>query len=538
MGRVNLLEGLSDNIVIDKDKCTACGICVDTCILDNLRLELSPCRRACPLGVNCQGYVQLIARGQEAEALTMLQETLPFAGILSRICSQPCETECQRRQTDGEAVAIRALKRYLVDRASDVEIPLPDMQADSSKKIAIIGSGPAGMMAAHDLRCHGHAVTILEAEASPGGMLRNAIPEFRLPQDILDKEIDLLRRMDVDFQCSTRVGQDVTVKSLQDQFDAMVLACGCPGHTLLGGSGENLTGVYYGLPFLRAARSNTKPAVGREVIIIGGGNVAVDAAQTALRLGAHKVSMVCLESYDEIPAYANELQSALTEGVNLECSWGSVRFYEKEGVLNGVEFQRCMKIFDEAGGFSPIFDDCELKSLDADTVIVAIGQERSMDLMEHLDLVDNGDVFVDPLTLQCRHPHIFMAGDVVTGPLSAVEAMGQGRRAAESVHRFLTDAHLTYGRKYAGPIVTDFSIDESRGANITRAALTEHKCDGPGDFQEIEQTWDKTTAQEQASRCHSCGVPFGQYRTCWFCLPCEVECPNDALYVEIPYLLR
>ncbi len=532
------MEGLADNIVIDKDKCTACGICVDTCILDNLRLELSPCRRACPLGVNCQGYVQLIARGQEAEALIMLQETLPFAGILSRICSQPCEAECQRRQTDGEAVAIRALKRYLVDQASAEEIPLPDMQADSSKKVAIIGSGPAGMMAAHDLRCHGHAVTIFEAEASAGGMLRNAIPEFRLPHDILEKDLGLLHRMDVDFQCSTRVGQNISVEILQDQFDAMVIACGCPRHVTLGGSGENLKGVYYGLPFLRAARSDTKPVVGKEVVIIGGGNVAVDAAQTALRLGAHKVSMVCLESYDEIPAYPNELQSALADGVNLECSWGSVRFYEKQGVLNGVEFQRCLKVFDETGGFSPEFDDCELKSLDADTVIVAIGQERFMDLMEDLDLVNHGEVSVDPLTLQCRHPHIFMAGDVVTGPLSAVEAMGQGRRAAESAHRFLSGDHLTYGRRYAGPIVTDFSIDESRGASIARAALREHECDGPGDFQEIEQTWDTETAREQASRCHSCGVPFGQYRTCWFCLPCEVECPKDALYVEIPYLLR
>ncbi|MGD2272634.1 MAG: FAD-dependent oxidoreductase, partial [Desulfobacterales bacterium] len=296
MRRVNLLEGLSDNIVIDKDKCTACGICVDTCILDNLRLELSPCRRACPLDVNCQGYVQLIARGKEAEALTMLREKLPFAGILSRICSQPCEADCQRRQTDGEAVAIRALKRYLVDQAAEAEIPLPDMQSDSNKKVAIIGSGPAGMMAAHDLRCHGHAVTVFETEAAPGGMLRNAIPEFRLSQDILEKELALLRRMGIKFQCGAPVGQDVTVESLQGQFEAMVVACGCSGHVTLGSAGENLAGVYYGLPFLRAARGKARPVVGKEVVVIGGGNVAVDAAQTALRLGAHKVSLVCLES--------------------------------------------------------------------------------------------------------------------------------------------------------------------------------------------------------------------------------------------------
>ena len=222
MREKNMLEALSDNIVVDMDKCTFCGVCVETCILDNLRMALAPCRQACPLGVNCQGYVQLIVRGQKEEAMALLRETLPFPGILARVCSHPCEDQCHRKETTGQAVAIRALKRHLADFSASAEPPLPDIQDDTNQKIAIIGSGPAGMLAAYDLRQKGHHVTIFDKENEPGGMLRWAIPEFRLPTDILKQEIGLLERMGVKIECGKKLGHDYTINGLKTTTNSQV----------------------------------------------------------------------------------------------------------------------------------------------------------------------------------------------------------------------------------------------------------------------------------------------------------------------------
>jgi len=536
--RVNLLESLSDNIVVDKDKCTTCGICIETCILDNLRMELSPCRQACPLAVNCQGYVQLTARGEESKALELLRETLPFPGILGRICSQPCEESCHRKQVDGEAVAIRGLKRYLADQFMAREIELPQMETDTGRTAAVIGSGPAGLLAAHDLRIRGHGVTVFEAEAAPGGMLRWAIPEFRLPLEILDKELALLHAMGVNFQCGISLGKNKTIEDLKKEFDAIIIATGCPDYGKLNTEGENLPGIYHGLPFLHDVRAGRTPRVGKKVVVIGGGNVGVDSAQTALRLGAVDVTLVCLESQDEIPAYQNALDSATAEGIKLECSWGPVRFDSAQGELKSVEFQQCLKVFDDCGNFSPIFDTCQLMTLAADTVIVAIGQIQDPKLFAKIGLSQKEMSQIDPLTLQTSDEMIFLAGDVFGGPSSVVEAMAGGRRAAESAHRLLKGEHLRYGRSYPGPVETDFEIDTRRGTKSKRVKTQEHRCLGKGDYAEIEKPFDKQAARTEAKRCYSCGQPFGKFRTCWFCLPCEVECPHEAIYVEIPYLLR
>jgi NADPH-dependent glutamate synthase beta subunit-like oxidoreductase len=538
MKRRNLLECLSDNIVIDKDKCTACGICVNTCVMDNLRLKLSPCRQACPLGVNCQGYVQLIARGEDEKAIEMLQEVLPFPGILGRICSHPCEEACHHRKIDGEAVAIKMLKRYLADQLVDSPIITTDMAVSSGKQVAVIGSGPAGMMAAYDLRVKGHGVTVFDAEKAPGGMLRWGIPEFRLPQAILERDIAMLEQMGVTFKSATAIGKDKSIEALKQEFGAIIVATGCPQHARLNLKEEDRPGVFHGLPFLRDARAGKKPEVGNKVVVIGGGNVAVDAAQTALRLGATDVTMVCLESENEVPAIGEALAGAKAEGIKLKCSWGNPSFSETNGVITGVEFVRCLNVVDGCGKFNPSFDSCELKAMDADTIIVAIGQRADTAFLEKTGLTQEKIREIDQLTLQTADEMIFMAGDVVTGPSSVIGAMAKGRCAAESAHRFLSGEHLSYGRAYPGPIETDYEIDTSRGNGIGRCAVPEKRYQGKGDFQELEMSLDKETARKEAGRCYSCGQPFGKFRTCWFCLPCEVECPNDALYVEIPYLLR
>jgi len=272
--------------------------------------------------------------------------------------------------------------------------------------------------------------------------------------------------------------------------------------------------------------------------VIGGGNVAVDGAQTALRLGADSVTMVTLEADQDLPAFPWAVESAVSEGVKLECSWGNPTFQFEGGELKGMDFQKCLQVFDKCGCFMPSFDDCQLKTLDADTVIVAIGQGADTAPFESTGLVKDGAFSADELTLQSSDENVFLAGDVVSGPSSVVAAMAGGRQAAESVDRYLNGEHLRFGRTYPGPIETEFDIDTDRGSEDKRVQIPMHPCLGKGDFKEIEQGLHKETARKEAARCYSCGQPFGKYRNCWFCLPCEVDCPHEALWVEVPYLLR
>jgi len=527
--RINLLEALSDNIKVNKDKCTACGVCVDTCILDNLRLKLAPCRQACPLGVNCQGYVQLILRGEEQAGLEMVERKLPFPGILGRLCSAQCEANCQRKKETGEAVAIRALKRYLSDAAG--EPALPEKAPDSGKSIAVVGSGPAGMLAAWDLLLQGHAVTVYDSEPEPGGMLRWAVPAYRLPAEVLSAEWGKLESLGARFQGETALGRDVTLEELTNDYDAVVLALGCPRPKRLGIEGEDAKGVSHALALLKAARTDTPPNLSGRVVVVGGGEVALDTAQTALRLGAKEVTVVSLEDRQGMPASPEAVALAEAEGVVLDGSWGPTRILSKNGAVSGLELKRCLGVLDAKGNFAPSFDECALKTMEADAVIVAIGQERDASL-------PGGPASCDPLTLQTPAANVFLAGDALSGPSTIVQAMASGRQAAESAHRLVTGQHLTYGRSYPGPVETEYEIDTSRGSDAARVDVPLHRLSGAGDFTEVEQCLSAEQAKTEAGRCYSCGAPFGKFRTCWFCLPCEVECPQEALWVDIPYLLR
>jgi NADPH-dependent glutamate synthase beta subunit-like oxidoreductase len=535
---INLLTALTDNIIVDKDKCVACGICVEKCPMDNLRLKLSPCRQACPLGVNSQGYVNLIARGEEEKAMELVHEKLPFPGILGHICSQPCEANCHHTSIGSSGISIRALKRYLADRFSKNEDhPLPDIAPATGKTAAIIGAGPAGLMAAYDLTVRGHKVTVFDSEPNPGGMLRWAIPEFRLPASVLENEIGLLKRMGVSFECGAAVDGS-RINSLQKEFGAIIIATGSAGHRKLGIEGEDLPGVYHALPFLKMVRSGNAPAVGTRTVVIGGGNAAVDAAQTALRLGAADVKMVCLESELEMPAFPWAVDGARDEGVAVVNSLGPVRFLSEKGRLTGVEFARCVSVFDKSGDFSPSFDICHTETMDADTLIIAAGQSPSAKPFEGLGIINGGRIIHDAKTLETREEGLFCAGDAANGPTSVVEAMASGRIAAESVHRYLTGEHMFYGRDYRGPVETEFEITTGDVIQRERVIIPARTFAGKGDFVEIEAGLDEESARKEAQRCFSCGQAFGGYRTCWFCLPCEIECPHKALRVEIPYLLR
>lgn len=541
MSHINLLQALSDNILIDKDKCTFCGICVDTCILDNLRLQLAPCRQACPLKVNIQGYVQQILRGEDDRARETLREKLIFPEILGRICTHPCETDCHRLKISGKAVSIRSLKRYLTENHDPSENPFPEIMTATGCKVAVIGAGPAGLQAAYDLRISGHQVTVFESRPESGGMMRWAIPEFRLPSAVIEREVDLIDKIGVDFRYNTTIGKDLGIAQLKNDYHAIIIAAGCGNFAKLDIDGQNAQGVYYGLPFLSAVRNDKAQEITGRTVVIGGGDVAVDAAQTALRLGAESATIVSLEKEDELPATPEAVESAVKEGIKFECSWGPVRILAQNGSVSGVELQRCMAVFDGRNRFNPVFDNCELNDISAESVIICIGQFRDNTCLNGLTeskMIDGNQIIADSLTLQTAEETIFVAGDFHSGPSSVVSAMASGREAAESVNRFLKGDHLQYGRRYQGPFEMEFDIDTARGSDNNRASLQLRDYMGKGDFNEIEKGLSPEDAGHEASRCYSCGVPYGKYRTCWFCLPCEVECPNDALSVEIPYLLR
>lgn len=522
---LNLLTSLSDNIRIDREECTACGRCAEICVLDNLRLRLSPCRRACPVGMNCQGYIRLLARKKRDRALGMVREKLPFGGILGRVCSQPCEAKCNRTRVDGQPVAIRDLKRFLADLESRPFIP--PVPRELPQKVAIVGAGPAGLTAAFLLRTEGFQVTLYDKESSPGGLMRWAIPEFRLPLEVVERELAFIQAMGIKFMGNRTFGKDLALERVEREFDAVLLALGAHGRTALKIPGEDYPEILPLLEFMKSVRQKNSPRLaGKLVVVIGGGNAAVDAAQAACRLGAKEVRLISLEKKEEMPAFPWTCTEALEEGILIENGWGPKAFHAREGRLAAVTFKRCTGVYNVEGSFSPNFDEQVTMDVPADAAIFAIGQKPSTSLGA-----------CDPITLQTHQPRIFAAGDFVTGSRTIVEAMAQGREAAGSIKRFLHGEDLEYDRNDGIPYEFDFEPDLSRAVPRPRVPVRSLPVARRKGFEEVDLGYSEAEALDEAERCLNCGLPVG-LRTCWFCLPCEIECPEEALYVEIPFLLR
>jgi NADPH-dependent glutamate synthase beta subunit-like oxidoreductase len=530
---INILTSLNDNIRIDREKCNACGKCVEVCILDNLRLQLSPCRQACPIGMNCQGYIRQLARGKWEDGLEKIREANPFAGILGRVCSRLCEAACSRTKVDGQPVAIRDLKRFLSDQGQPLA---PVVGQVLPMKVGIVGAGPAGLTAAYSLRAKGFQVTLYDRESVPGGLLRWAIPEFRLPQEVLERDLAILPAMGVEFIPNRTLGNDLTLQALEEKFDAVLLAIGTYGQARLQIPGEDSRDVWPVLEFMKRMRQKRFPRVGKRVIVIGGGNAAVDAAQTALRLGAQKVHLASLERKGEMPAFPWSISEAEEEGVNIQNGWGPKEFRLEGKKLIGVSFNKCASVMDSRGNFCPTYDGKSTLDLPADTVIVAIGQKPELGLVDP-SLHGSLGILCDPLTLQTPKAKIFSAGDCTSGPKTIVEAMAQGREAALSIQRFLRGEDLYYGRGNGRPHELHFEADLSRAKPGGRVAMPSLPLSQRKAYEEVARGYSRQEALAEAERCLNCGLPFG-LRTCWFCLPCEIECPEEALYVEIPYLLR
>ena len=531
---INILTSLSDNIRIDREKCTACGRCVEICVLDNLRLQLSPCRKACPIGMNCQGYVHLIAKGDMEKGLEMVRDTVPLGGILGRVCSRPCEAVCNRVKVDGRPVALRDLKRFLTD--CDGQPYRPVMGQEFPQRVAIVGAGPAGLTAAFYLRNWGFQVTLYDKESAPGGLMRWAIPEFRLPQKMLERELGFIQHMGIKFLGGRTLGIDFELRDLGKESDAILLAMGAHGKTQLGIRGEDVQHVFPVIEFMKKVRQKDPPRLSRRVVVIGGGNAAVDAAQTARRLGGEKVHLVSLEKRDEMSAFSWSVAEAEEEGIHIQNGWGPKGFRLKGKKLTGITFKKCTTVYDSQGRFSPTYDEKTTIEVPADTVILAIGQRPELDGLDP-SLLGSIGILCDPVTFQTPNPKIFVAGDVIGGPKTIVEAMAQGKEAALSIQRFLTKEDLYYGRGNGGIYELSFEPDLSRAHPRSRVRVRSLPLSQRKRFREVVRGYSKEEAMSEAERCLNCGMPFG-LRSCWFCLPCEIECPEKALYVEIPYLLR
>jgi NADPH-dependent glutamate synthase beta subunit-like oxidoreductase len=490
--------------------------------------------------MNCQGYIRLIARRKEAEALAEIQEFTPFLGILGRVCTHPCESACERSKIDGP-VHIRALKRYLSDKFDDACHRLKAPPEESGMKAVVVGSGPAGLMAAFLLRNFGHAVTVYEAKAEPGGLLRYGIPPFRLPAAEVQKAIHCLIEIGVNIRTGQRVGHEVDGDKLHAEFDATVVAIGAGRPAPVGIPGEEIESVIQAMELISAVKEGQRPKLGRSVIVIGGGNTAIDAALVCRKLGSANVRVVCLERPDEMSASPISLDEAKEEGITIQNCWGVQAMVAREKSSVELKLSRCISVFDAKGNFAPDLEPrCGLR-LFADTVVLAVGQRlETNDLPTNVSFSRSRTLLADPLTLEApEKPGLFVCGDCASGPSSVVHALASGKEAAISANRHMHGEGLRWGRGFwNGSNVKEYLALHERAAGGPRGTLPRLPVPARQMFEETERTFSSQQALKEAERCLSCGRAFEMNHTCWYCLPCEIECPEDALEVKIPYLIR
>jgi len=407
--------------------------------------EVPRCVAACPAGCDARGYVTLIAKRKFEEAYSLIKERIPFPAVLGRVCHHPCEQNCKRGFFD-EPVAIAALKRFVAEYYEKTQKhergEARKVRKKSGKRVAVIGAGPAGLTAAIDLATAGHSVTVFEASSKIGRVLR-LIPRCILPRDVLDADLErALDGLDIEIRTGCRVGKDVRFEDLRRAYDAVLIAVGLQSGRLLDVRGRDLKGVYSAISLLEKVSLGESVHFGDAVVVIGGGNTAVDAARVLLRLGVRDVHVVCVEAREEMPAFEWEVKEMLSEGVKLHNSWG-VKEIIGEGKVEKVRFVRCVSAFDERGNFAPKFDESVTMELKADAVVFAVGQAADLSFLEGSGVeFEGGMIKVDPLTLATSQDGVFAAGDIVRGAATIIEAIADGHRAAESIDRYLRGVDL------------------------------------------------------------------------------------------------
>lgn len=561
---------------VNKENCVACGQCVENCPTNALRLGqklcaktpveekkydkvrdhvwgeknwnvdyrenrkdvaesgTSPCKTACPAHIAVQGYIRLAALGKYTEALELIKKENPFPAVCGRICPHGCESACTRGDID-EPIAIDEIKKFIADQDLNEKTRfMPKKRNDYGKPIAVIGSGPAGLSCAYYLAIDGYKVTVFEKQPKVGGMLTLGIPGFRLEKDVVNAEIDILRQMGVEFKTGVEVGKDVTIQQLREEgFKGFYLAIGAQAGRKLNISGEDAEGVIAGVDFLRDINLGNMPEMKGKVVVIGGGNVAIDVARSAVRTDASEVSMYCLEQREEMPALPEEIEEALEEDINIFNGYGPKEILTENGRVSGVVFKKCIRVFDENDRFSPVFDENDTITVEADYVLLSVGQSILWgDLLKgtKVELNPNGTVIADDLTYQTGEPDIFVGGDVFTGPKFAINAIAAGKQAAISLHRFVQPGQsLTYGRDRREYHSFDKANIVVEGFDTTPRQRVGHTDTKKRGFTDSRITFTEEQVKKETQRCLGCGAVVVDEYMCVGCGQCTTKCKFDAI---------
>ena len=516
-------QGRADDIV----KCAACGYCSEaderyetiTCVqwpkgalnAPSPWLLVPPCKAACPVGLDIRGYINLIAQGHYEKALSLIEEKIPLPATISRVCPSPCEAKCNRSSLD-EPIAINALKRFIVDtvasrRGRKRVTPAARTKAE---KVAIIGSGPAGLTAAFELAKLGYGTTVFEALSVPGGMLAVGIPEYRLPKHLLQAEIEDIQKFGVEIKLNSPVGkQGLTIDSLWQQgYKAVFVATGAHKSLELGIPGEDMEGVFHGTTLLKDINLGKSVKLGEKVVIIGGGNVAVDTARTALRLGSKEVFIVYRRSLEEMPAHMKEVEAAEAEGVKIRYLVAPVKVISKSGKVTSVEcIQTELGEPDESGRKRPVPVKGSEFAIDAEMVILAIGEVPDLSfLTDKFDVISNKTIKVNPHSLMTSIEGIFAGGDVISGPATVIEAIAAGNKVALSIDKYLRGQ----SHEYEEPAPNTISIEDVDTTNVKRRKRQKMLAMPPKErvqgFKEVELCFTELAALSEADRCLQCGM--------------------------------
>ncbi len=542
-----------------------------------------PCMKACPVHTQAGRYVSLIAEGRYEEAYRYAREPNPFASICGRVCGHPCETDCRRGKFDS-AISIRALKRFLTERygpesRNPIDVFPEKPQVTRPEKVAVIGSGPAGLSAAHDLALLGYAVTVFEAAPIPGGMLHLGIPEYRLPRDVLQAQIREILDLGPELRLNVRLGKDFTIADLRAQgYKAILLAFGLHRSRDLTIPGNDLDGVVKGIDFLLNVNLGYRFSIGKRVVVIGGGNVAIDVARSALRqqqkltlealsssllpdslnesemsvamkelmdvsraalrMGAREVHLVCLESREEMPAFGEEVEEGLQEGLKIHPSLGPKQFVGKNGKLSGLETIRCTSVFDANHRFNPVFEAGSESVIPCDTAILAIGQTSDVSFLSPelgVEITRQGILKVDPETLSTTAPGIFAAGDIAFGPRLIISAVADGKRAAEGIDRYLRGEEWKPKPKHVLITILDHHEMAANYDEYSRLAVPVIPIDRRTGVTEVESGFTEEQARLEASRCLRCWINTifegneAEGTECILCGGCVDVCPENCL---------
>lgn len=563
---------------VDSEKCVACGACVEVCNTNALILGdtltgkkpehieetpfdhewgedkwdkdfrkrrmvaksgTSPCKTKCPAHISIQGYIQKAAQGKYDEALKVIKRDNPFPAVCGRICPHTCESECTRGTLD-EALAIDDIKRFIADidlKAEDRYLPV---KVDKySEKVAVIGGGPSGLSCAYYLAVQGYSVTVFDKNPRAGGMLTMGIPAFRLDRDVIEAEIEIIRKLGVIIKTGVEVGKDITIDDLRkDGYKAFYIAIGAQGGRKLGIEGEDAKGVVSGVQFLSQLNLSNNSQLEGNTIVIGGGNVAIDVARSAVRVCNGSVGMFCLESETEMPALPEEREAAALEGIEINHGWGPKRILVRDGAAVGIEFKKCISVFDE-GRFNPKYDENNTIIVEADNILVSIGQSIEWgELLEGSKMKTGrgNTVQVQEISFQTDEQDIFAGGDVATGPKFAIDAIASGKQGATSIHRYLRGRGLTMRREREYNPFDRKNLELAGYDRMPRQKTeTVDFASAKKTFRDVRKTLTEEQIKKETNRCLGCGITYVDEYMCIGCGVCATRCEFDAIKLVRKY---